>query len=112
MSISVLMFRGNVFRAVLAGIPVIITFLLISSSMAPLFTDLARKTPSFNMDGLGLITAFTDGGHQVRFLIFHLYQGELWAFGVLAVLLAAMGFTQKRFAVNAAALELKTTAKP
>ena len=83
MSISVLMFRGNVFRAVLAGIPVIITFLLISSSMAPLFTDLARKTPSFNMDGLGLITAFTDGGHQVRFLIFHLYQGELWAFCLL-----------------------------
>jgi PTS system galactitol-specific IIC component len=104
MSISVLMFRGNVFRAVLAGIPVIITFLLISSSMAPLFTDLARKTPSFNMDGLGLITAFTDGGHQVRFLIFHLYQGELWAFAVLALLLAAMVFTKKRFEANAAAL--------
>jgi PTS system galactitol-specific IIC component len=104
MSISVLMFRGNVFRAVLAGIPVIITFLLISSNMAPLFTDLARKTPSFNMEGLGLITAFTDGGHQVRFLIFHLYQRELWAFGLLAVLLAAMVFTKKRFEANAAAL--------
>ncbi|MEY4737832.1 MAG: hypothetical protein RL302_2151 [Pseudomonadota bacterium] len=110
MSISVLMFRGNVFRAVLAGIPVIITFLLISSSMAPLFTDLARKTPSFNMDGLGLITAFTDGGHQVRFLIFYLYQGELWAFAVLAVLLAAMVFTKKRFEVNAAALDRKLNA--
>jgi galactitol PTS system EIIC component len=111
MSISVLMFRGNVFRAVLAGIPVIITFLLISSSMAPLFTDLARKTPSFNMDGLGLITAFTDGGHQVRFLIFHLYKGELWAFAVLAMLLAAMVFTQKRFVANAAALEQKPNGK-
>ncbi|MFM1981055.1 MAG: hypothetical protein RLZ68_2320 [Pseudomonadota bacterium] len=107
MSISVLMFRGNVFRAVLAGIPVIITFLLISSSMAPLFTDLARKTPSFNMDGLGLITAFTDGGHQVRFLIFHLYRGELWAFGLLALLLAAMVFTKKRFEANEAALQGK-----
>jgi PTS system galactitol-specific IIC component len=105
MSISVLMFRGNVFRAVLAGIPVIITFLLISSGMAPLFTDLARKTPSFSMDGLALITAFTDGGHQVRFLIFHLYQGEIWAFGLLAVLLASMVFTKKRFEANAAELE-------
>jgi galactitol PTS system EIIC component len=111
MSISVLMFRGNVFRAVLAGIPVIITFLLISSSMAPLFTDLARKTPSFNMDGLGLITAFTDGGHQVRFLIFHLYQGELWAFGLLAVLLAAMVFTKKRFEANAADLQGRASLK-
>jgi PTS system galactitol-specific IIC component len=73
--------------------------------MAPLFTDLARKTPSFSMDGLGLITAFTDGGHQVRFLIFHLYQGEIWAFGLLAVLLAAMVFTKKRFEANAAELE-------
>jgi PTS system galactitol-specific IIC component len=111
MSISVLMFRGNVFRAVLAGIPVIITFLLISSSMAPLFTDLARKTPSFNMNALGLITAFTDGGHQVRFLIFHLYQGESWAFAVLAVLLAAMVFTKKRFEANVVELELKPSAK-
>ena len=97
MSISVLMFRGNVFRAVVAGIPVIVTFLLISSNMAPVFTDLARKTPSFNMEGLGLITAFTDGGHQVRFLIFHLYQGELWAVAGLVSLLGAMVVTQRRF---------------
>jgi PTS system galactitol-specific IIC component len=97
MSISVLMFRGNVFRAVVAGIPVIVTFLLISSNMAPVFTDLARKTPSFNMEGLGLITAFTDGGHQVRFLIFHLYQGELWAVAGLLLLLGAMVVTQRRF---------------
>jgi PTS system galactitol-specific IIC component len=96
MSVSVLMFRGNVFRAVLAGIPVIVSFLLISSSMAPLFTDLARKTPSFPMEGLGQITAFTDGGHQIRFLIFHLYQGELWAFGVLTLLLGAMVYAKKR----------------
>jgi PTS system galactitol-specific IIC component len=97
MSISVLMFRGNVFRAVVAGIPVIVTFLLISSSMAPVFSDLARKTPSFNMEGLGLITAFTDGGHQVRFLIFHLYQGELWAVAGLVLMLGAMVVTQRRF---------------
>jgi PTS system galactitol-specific IIC component len=97
MSISVLMFRGNVFRAVVAGIPVIVTFLLISSNMAPVFSDLARKTPSFNMEGLGLITAFTDGGHQVRFLIFHLYQGELWAVAGLVLMLGAMVVTQRRF---------------
>jgi hypothetical protein len=40
----------------------------------------------------------------VRFLIFHLYQGELWAFGLLALLLAAMVFTKKRFEANEAAL--------
>jgi galactitol PTS system EIIC component len=109
MSLSVLMLRGNVFRAVLAGIPVIITFLLVASSMAPLYTDLALKTPSFNAQGLGQITAFTDGGHQVRFMLLALYQGELWAWGALAVLLVAVVFTQRRFkaaeAVNFAAAD-------
>ena len=109
MSLSVLMLRGNVFRAVLAGIPVIITFLLVSSHLAPLYTDLALKTPSFNAQGLGQITAFTDGGHQVRFVLLALYQGQLWAWGALAVLLAAVVFTQRRFktadAVNLAAAD-------
>jgi PTS system galactitol-specific IIC component len=109
MSLSVLMFRGNVFRAVLAGIPVIITFLLISSHLAPLFTDLARKTPSFKSEGLGQLTAFTDGGHQVRFLIFSLYEGRPWAYGALLALLGAIYFTWRRFQALALAAEPANT---
>jgi PTS system galactitol-specific IIC component len=97
MALSVLMFRGNVFRAVLAGIPVIIIFLLISSEMAPLFTDLARKTPSFEAGGSGLITAFTDGGNPIRFLVFHLYQGKLWAVAASALLFVSTYFAWLRF---------------
>lgn len=97
MALSVLMFRGNVFRAVLAGIPVIVIFLLISSEMAPLFTDLARKTPSFEAGGAGLITAFTDGGNPIRFLVFHLYQGKLWAVVASALLLVSTYFAWVRF---------------
>ena len=96
MSISVLMFRGNVIRAVLAGIPVIITFLLISIHLAPLYTELANQTSGFDAEGLGLITAFTDGGHQVRYLLFQLYQGNLWAVGGVAVLVMMMVFTWRR----------------
>lgn len=97
MALSVLMFRGNVFRAVLAGIPVIITFLLISTHLAPLYTTLANSTAGFDAEGLGTITAFTDGGHQVRFLLFYLFQGKLWAIIGLVVLLAMMFVTWKRF---------------
>ncbi len=97
MALSVLMFRGNVFRAVLAGIPVIVIFLMISSEMAPLFTDLARKTPSFEAGGAGLITAFTDGGNPIRFLVFHLYQGKLWAVVASALLLVSTYFAWVRF---------------
>lgn len=106
MSISVLLFRGNVFRAVLAGIPVIITFLLISTHLAPLFTGLANTTPGFDASGLGTITAFTDGGHQVRFLIYYLFQGKIWAFGVLLALLLMMWVSYRRYKSNAAALAI------
>ncbi|WP_198411359.1 PTS transporter subunit IIC [Marinimicrobium alkaliphilum] len=97
MSISVLMFRGNVLRAVLAGIPVVITFLLIATHLAPLYTDLANQTSGFDAAGLGTITAFTDGGHQVRYLLFQLYQGNLWAIGGVVALLLMMFATWKRW---------------
>lgn len=103
MALSVLIFRGNVFRAVVAGVPVIVTFLLISSNLAPLFTQLASQTPSFNSAGLGQITAFTDGGHQLRFLIYSLYQGELWALLTLPLLLAAIVMVWRRHQSSAAA---------
>lgn len=98
MSLAVLMLRGNVLHAVLAGIPVIITFLLIASDMAPLYTSLALKTPSFNAQGLGQITAFTDGGHQVRYVLFALYQGQPWAWLALVGLVAASALTWRRYA--------------
>jgi len=97
MSMSVLIFRGNVIRAVVAGVPVIITFLLIASNLAPLYTRLASQAPSFKSEGLGQITAFTDGGLQLRFLIYSLYQGELWAMLVLPLLLGAIVLVWRRF---------------
>ena len=97
MSLSVLMMRGNVFRAVLAGIPVIITFLWVASSMAPAYTELAHQAPAFNVEGLGLITAFTDGGHQLRYWLYSLYQAQWWAIGVLPLVGAGIYFTRRRF---------------
>jgi PTS system galactitol-specific IIC component len=105
MSISVLMFRGNVFRAVLAGIPIIITFLLISTHLAPLFTTMANETAGFDASNLGTITAFTDGGHQVRFLIYYLFQGKVWAIIGLLVLLLMMWVTRRRYQKNVASLK-------
>lgn len=96
MSVSVLMFRGNVVRAVLAGIPVVLCFLLVASEMAPVYTELAHKTSSFNMDGMGLITAFTDGGHPLRYLILKVYQGTPWAWGLAVLTAAALVFAWRR----------------
>lgn len=96
MSLSVLVFRGNVFRAVLAGIPVVIAFLLIASDMAPLYTELAQHAPSFKADGLGQITSFTDGGNLPRYVLYALYQGKLWAVGALLLMLSGMVVAKRR----------------
>lgn len=109
MALSVLMFRGNVFRAVLAGIPVIVTFLLIATHLAPLYTTLANSTAGFDAEGLGTITAFTDGGHQVRFLLFYLFQGKIWAVLGLVVLLSMMFVTWKRFQQTSREVEAAKT---
>jgi galactitol PTS system EIIC component len=95
-SVMVLMFRGNVVRAVLAGIPVLAAYLLISSNMAPLVTTLALKTPSFAAHGAGELTAFIDGGIPVRFWVFHLFQGHLWAFLAIVPAALAMYWTRQR----------------
>jgi PTS system galactitol-specific IIC component len=75
MSVIVLAMRGNVFRAVLAGVPVVIGYLLISTALSPLFTRLAARTGSA-ASYAGPITAFTDGGNPLRFWFFHLFQGD------------------------------------
>ena len=97
MSISVLMFRGNVFRAVLAGLPVIVTFLWISSTMAPLYTTLAQQSKAFNTRDLGLITAFTDGGHQLRFFLYSLYRGDQWTLAGLVAVIGSSYVLWRRF---------------
>ncbi|CAM8670468.1 GatC Phosphotransferase system, galactitol-specific IIC component [Comamonadaceae bacterium] len=97
MSMSVLVFRGNVIRAVLAGIPVVVSFLLISSKMAPLYTELAKGTPSFDATGLGQITSFTDGGHQIRFLMLEALNGAWWTLPATLALGAAVWFTHRRY---------------
>lgn len=97
MSLSVLVFRGNVVRAVLAGVPVVVTFLLVSSHMAPLYTELAQGTPSFDAKGLGLITSFTDGGHQIRFLMLEALHGTWWTLPATAALGFAMWAAHRRY---------------
>ena len=78
MSLSVLLYRGNVFRAVVAGIPLVIGYLYIATDLAPFYTDLAKEVDAVPQ-GAGLITAFTDGGHHVRYLLLEAFQGKWWA---------------------------------
>jgi len=85
MSVIVLSVRGNVFRAVLLGIPIVIGYLLIATNLAPLFTRLSARV-GVMMDGgyQGLITAFTDGGNPIRFWFYYMFRGNWVALAIIA----------------------------
>jgi len=92
MSLLTLIMRGNVLRSVLAGIPVIATFLLIASDLAPLYTSQAIAA-GMNLDiGGREITAFTDGGNQIRYWLFWLFQGNMLAIALVPVALGLVWF--------------------
>ncbi len=96
LALIVLAARGNVFRAVLAGVPIVIGYLLIASSLAPLFTRLAAQAGS-QTSYAGPITAFTDGGNPLRFWFFHLFQGNWVALLLLAPAAALLWLAWRRY---------------
>lgn len=95
MSVSVLVSRGNVIRGVLTGIPVVATFLLISSNLAPLITALSTETGITIGDGQ-MITAFTDGGNHARYFLIYLFQGNLIAITMIPLISIMMYLSYRR----------------
>lgn len=88
MSVIVLVSRGNVIRAVLTGIPLTAAYLWIASAFAPLYTRLSAEA-GVTLSTTREITAFTDGGNPLRYWVFYLAQGNVWAIigaGVVALM--------------------------
>lgn len=93
-SLSVLVFRGNVVRAVLAALPIVAAFLWVGTQMAPLITRLGAQSGVPGLaDGTVLVTAFTDGGHVVRYWLLEAFTGQWWALLTIPAALALVGFT-------------------
>ena len=85
MSVIVIACGGNVFRALIAAIPVVAAFLLVATRLAPLITELAAKAGALESVGAGtVVSSFTDGGNPLRWWIFELFRGN-WVALVLIV---------------------------
>ncbi|MFW5980623.1 MAG: PTS transporter subunit IIC [Halanaerobiaceae bacterium] len=98
MSILTLATGGNVIRAVIIGIPVISSYILIASHMAPLFTRLYNQVDAgLDIEYNGLISSFTDGGNPVRFWFYYLFQGNIFAMAVIPVVLFLLYITWKKY---------------
>jgi PTS system galactitol-specific IIC component len=94
---------GNVFRAVLAGLPIVASFILIAGELAPLFTRLSSGL--FDAGGAAELTAFTDGGNQIRYLFMALKAGDILAIASLPVIGFLMWLAWRRQKAVAAELE-------
>jgi PTS system galactitol-specific IIC component len=94
MSVTVLVCGSNVFRGIIAGIPVIVGYLLIATHLAPLFTSLSQQVGlDYTRDFSGNITAFTDGGNPIRFWFYYLFKGNRIALGIIPVVLVLFYIT-------------------
>lgn len=93
MVIIVMAARGNVIRAVLLGIPVIIGKLYIASWMAPVYTRLAQKANLQFQGYHGLITSFLDGGNIIRFWMVKLFIGSWWAWCLIPLAAGLLYYT-------------------
>ena len=81
---------GNVVRAFIIGIPVIITQLYVASAMTQTFTNLAHQA-NFTFAGYsGDITSFLDGGLILRLWLFKAFSGNWIALATIPVMFGVL----------------------
>ncbi len=86
-SMIVLACRGNIFRAVITAIPVIIADLWIATKIAPFITGMAKDVNFKMAEGSsGQVSSFLDGGNPLRFWLLEIFNGNIIAIGLIPVL--------------------------
>lgn len=95
-SMVVLSTKGNVFRAVLIAIPIMIGDLYIASAIAPFITGMARDVNfNFPEGSSGLVSSFLDGGNPLRYWIMEIFNGNIIALGLIPLIGAVIYFIYK-----------------
>ncbi|EAA3197184.1 PTS galactitol transporter subunit IIC [Salmonella enterica] len=86
-SMIVLACRGNIFRAVITAIPVIVADLWIATKIAPFITGMAKDVNFKMAEGSsGQVSSFLDGGNPFRFWLLEIFNGNIIAIGLVPVL--------------------------
>ncbi|AEJ20901.1 PTS transporter subunit IIC [Gracilinema caldarium] len=98
-SVVVLISGGNVIRAILIALPVIIAFLYSATALGPLITELAQKAgtiPGVSEGSSLVVSSFTDGGNPLRFWIFELFRGNLIALVLIVPVAVLLWYASKK----------------
>ncbi|ENG1171105.1 PTS galactitol transporter subunit IIC [Salmonella enterica subsp. enterica] len=86
-SMIVLACRGNIFRAVITAIPVIVADLWIATKIALFITGMAKDVNFKMAEGSsGQVSSFLDGGNPFRFWLLEIFNGNIIAIGLIPVL--------------------------
>ncbi|WP_163470900.1 PTS galactitol transporter subunit IIC [Klebsiella oxytoca] len=86
-SMIVLACRGNIFRAVITAIPVIIADLWIATKNAPFITGMAKDVNFKMAEGSsGQVSSFLDGGNPFRYWLLEIFNGNMIAIGLVPVI--------------------------
>ncbi|ECF9701786.1 PTS galactitol transporter subunit IIC [Salmonella enterica] len=86
-SMIVLACRGNIFRAVITAITVIVADLWIATKIAPFITGMAKDVNFKMAEGSsGQVSSFLDGGNPFRFWLLEIFNGNIVAIGLIPVL--------------------------
>ncbi|HDZ4398122.1 TPA: PTS galactitol transporter subunit IIC [Salmonella enterica subsp. enterica serovar Monophasic] len=86
-SMIVLACRGNIFRAVITAIPVIVADLWIATKIAPFITGMAKDVNFKMAEGSsGQVSSFLDGSNPFRFWLLEIFNGNIIAIGLIPVL--------------------------
>ncbi|AKL04852.1 PTS system galactitol-specific transporter subunit IIC [Klebsiella oxytoca] len=93
-SMIVLACRGNIFRAVITAIPVIIADLWIATKIAPFITGMAKDVNFKMAEGSsGQVSSFLDGGNPFRYWLLEIFNGNMiaiWLVPVIALIIYAI----------------------
>lgn len=86
-SMVVLSTKGNIFRAVIISIPIIIGDLYIASTVAPFITSMAKDVNfNFPEGSSGLVSSFLDGGNPFRYWLMEIFNGNIIALSLIPVI--------------------------
>lgn len=83
--------KGDVFRSLVIGIPIMIADLLIASHVAELITSMAKDINfAFPPGSSGLVSSFLDGGNPFRFWLIEIFTGNTIALCLIPVALLTL----------------------
>ena len=100
MSIICVATRGNVVRAFIIGVPMVIANLYIATYMSPLLMQLVAAAPSKVMEYQGAFTSFLDGGQIFRAWWTSLFTLNPVSLGFIPVAAALLYFTWRQSRVD------------